>query len=327
MKKMINNCTIAGFLYQLCDANGKQPLSVKTVANPQSENYGKEFINGTVAVMVDNEGLNVVDVHYSYVTPTTKKGEVNNTFVTLKKLIEEGKTYLEHGADATMVKLEPSLDINDFVNREGAITSAKRLEGGFASIVNVLPKEEERNTFKTDILINRVTLKEADPEHNINEDYCVVGGAVFNFRGELLPVEYIIKNPSGMDYFQSLGATQNNIVFTKVWGRINCITKVVEIKEESAFGEPSVRTYTNKIREYLITGANPEAYPIDDPATITFADIQKAQQNREIHLAEVRKNDEEYKANKNNSSIATAFNAAPEKTATISIPVGSNFTF
>lgn len=328
-KKIINECVVAGYLYQLCNADGKQPLALKTVQNQQSENYGTEFINGTVAVVVDDEGMNVIEVHYSYVTPTTKQGKANPTFNALKKLLTEGKTYLEHGTDATMVKLQPSIDLNDFIDREGKVASAKRLEGGFASIVSALPPENERNFFAADMLISRVTYKEADPEKNITEDYCQIGGAIFNFRGALLPVDFVIRNEDGMGYFQSLEASNSNLAFTKVWGRINSITKTVTKTEASAFGEPSVKTYTNKIREYLIEGANPECYEMNTPDTITFEEIQKAQQDREVHLAEVRKKDEEYKASQN--ATPTAGFAAPQAPAaakpTFTVPAGANFTF
>lgn len=332
-KKIINECVVAGYLYQLCNADGKQPLALKTVQNQQSENYGTEFINGTVAVVVDNEGMNVIEVHYSYVTPTTKQGKPNPTFNALKQLLTEGKTYLEHGTEATKVKLQPSLDLNDFINRDNEIASAKRLEGGFASIVSVLPAENERNTFAADMLISRVTYREADPEKGIMDDYCQVGGAIFNFRGALLPVEFVIKLPAGMDYFQSLEVSSSNLAFTKVWGRINSITNVVTKTEASAFGEPSVKTYTNKIREYLIEGANPDCYEMDTPDTITFAEIEKAQQDREVHLAEVRKKDEEYKASQNAAPASTSGFAAPStaapasKPATFTVPSGTDFKF
>ena len=326
MRKNKNSCVIAGYLYQLVDSNGRNPLKMGTVQNTQSENFGKEFINGTIAVAVDEDALNIVEVHYTFVSPTTKSGSTNNTFVTLKKLLIEGKTYLDYGKDATKVKLEPSIDLNDFVNRDGEITSAKRNEGGFASIIGELPPESERNTFMTDILINRVTHVDADPEADIPADYCKIGGAVFNFRNELLPVEFIMRNPEGMEYFESLEISSRNPIYTKVWGSINCLTKVTTVKEESAFGAPSVKTYTRKIKEYLIEGAQGEPYDFGAENVMTVEELNKAMQDREIKLAEVKKNDAEYKASRevsfpsnSNKAVATA---TPNK-----IPTGMDINF
>lgn len=328
MRKNKNECVIAGYVYQLLDSNGKNPLKLGTVKNPQSENFGKDFINGTIAVAVDDDALNIIEVHYSYVTPTTKNGSTNNTFVALQKLITEGKTYLDYGKDATKVKLQPSIDLNDFVNRDGEVTSAKRNEGGFVSIIDRLPPEEERNTFLADVLINRVTHVEANPEADIEEDYCKIGGAVFNYKEELLPVEFVMRNPDGMAYFEGLDISSKNPVYTKVWGEINCFTKIKTVKEESAFGVPSIKTYPRKIKEYLITGAQGEPYAFGDEGVMTVEELSKAMQNREIKLAEVKSKDAEYKASKetafpsNNAAVGLS-NAKPSA----GIPAGLNVTF
>ena len=71
-----------------------------------------------------------------------------------------------------------------------------------------------------DMVITRVTRVEADPERGIEEDYVKLGGAVFNFRNDLLPVEFLVRNETGMNYFESLEASSTNPVYTKLWGRI-----------------------------------------------------------------------------------------------------------
>jgi hypothetical protein len=71
-----------------------------------------------------------------------------------------------------------------------------------------------------DMLINGTRLVEADEEKHIFNDYLIVKGAVFNFRGAILPVEFTVKNPTGIKYFESLDVSQSNLVFTKVWGHI-----------------------------------------------------------------------------------------------------------
>ena len=90
-------------------------------------------------------------------------------------------------------------------------------------------------------------LIEADEERNIPADYLIVKGVVFNFRNAMLPVEFIVKNAGGIKYFESLEAAPSNLVFTKVWGKINCETVIDKKEEESAFGESAVKEYERKI--------------------------------------------------------------------------------
>ena len=76
-----------------------------------------------------------------------------------------------------------------------------------------------------------------------------------------------------------------------------------------------------RARRFLITGANPVPYEFDTEGTITAAELSKVLQDREIYLAEVKKNAEEYNASKNAKSASPATQAA-----TASVPQGG-FSF
>lgn len=310
MRKNVNTEHIEGRVYSFGEANGRNMLEVK-VSGEQSKNPGTTYIAGTVQVAVDEEGLNVLPVHFTYVTETTKNGGKNATFAALKKLIEDGTTWVEHGKDkATKVKIDTALALNDFyvedATRGEVLVSTKTNEGGFLSIINELCPEAERNTFKTDIVITSVTHVDADEEKKIETDYTSVRGAVFNFRNEILPVEFIVKNAAGMKYFESLDASGAEPVYTKVWGRINCETKISESVEESAFGEAAVRTYERKTREWVITGTAKEPYEFGDEQVMTVEELTKAVQDREIYLADIKKRNDEWKANRNAAPVASA---------------------
>ena len=81
MRKNTNTERIEGRIYQ-------HDLVIKTVQNQASNNYGKEFISGNIEVAVDEAGLNVIPVHFTYVTELTSKEQVNKTYNVLKKIIE-----------------------------------------------------------------------------------------------------------------------------------------------------------------------------------------------------------------------------------------------
>ena len=317
MRKATNSERIEGRVYQ-------HSLTVKTVQNQTSANYGKEFISGDLEVAVDEAGLNVIPVHFTYVTPTTSNGAENRTFTVLKKIIDGGKTWITNGKDeALKVRVDTAIALNDFYTQDGSLVSVKKNEGGFVSVVNgELSLENERNTFTVDMLITGVTRTEKNEEKNINEDFVTVRGAIFNFRNELLPVDFLVKNSDGMKYFEDLGVTGAEPIYTKVWGRINCGTILNEVKEDSAFGESAVRTYERKIREWVITGTAKVPYDFGDENILTVAEVTKAQQDREVMLAETKKRSDEYRANKN-----TADNAFGSVATSAPIPSVAKGTF
>ena len=316
MKYKQNSERIEGRIYQ-------HDLAIKTVQNQSSQNFGKEFIAGTLEVAVDDAGLNVIPVHFTYVTEVTSKGQTNRTFTVLKKIIDEGKTIITDGMDeATKVRIDTALALNDFYTNDDSLVSIKTNEGGFVTIINELSGENERNTFSADMVITGVTRVEADEEKNIKEDYVTVRGAIFNFRGDLLPLEFIVKNAGGMKYFEDLGASNSEPVYTKVWGRINCETKTTIVEEESAFGEAAVKKYERKTKEWVITGTAKVPYEFGDEEILTGEELTKAMQAREVMLADIKKRSEEYKAQKAAGNIDST-----HKTQTGAKPAAKAGTF
>lgn len=275
-------------------------LVIKTVQNQQSANYGKEFISGKLFIAVDEEGVNVIEVHYTYVTEVTKAGGKNKTYTALKKIIDEGKTWVAVGKDeATKVKVDTALDLNDFYSsNDDQLVSLKTNEGGFVDLISELKPEAERNTFRVDIVINGVNRVDADAEKGIEAPYVTVRGVVFNFRNAILPMEFVVKNEAGMKYFEDLDASPSNPIYTKVWGRINSTVTRTPRVEESAFGETAVSFVERKVKEWVITGTAKVPYDFGDENVLTVEELTKAMQDREVYLADKKKQNDEYKAQK-----------------------------
>jgi hypothetical protein len=301
---MINKTHIEGLLYE-------HNLELK-VSGPNSKNPGTEYITGTIGIATDDACLNVVSVHFTYVTSTTSKGGTNATFVTLKNIIDGViKNYMKDGKDAAgKLRIDSALGLNEFYtdrNGKEELVSAKRNEGGFVHVVDVLVDDEKsRNTFECDMIITGAVRQDANPERQIPEKV-IVKGAIFDFRKSLLPVEFSATNPGAMNYFESLGATSKEPVFTKIWGRQVSETIVRTITEESAFGDASVREVKSTRRDFVITGAAKEPYIWDDESTITASELNDAITARETYLATLKQRNDEYKASKNapTSSIIT----------------------
>ena len=139
MKRTINSEIVEGRLYQ-------HNLELKTVQNKNSDNYGKEFITGTLDVATDEAGLNIISVHFTYVVEKTKSGKTNVTFGVLKNIIDGAKAWITDGKDAALkVRVSTALALNDFYTREGELVSVKRNEGGFVNVIKDLAPEEAEN--------------------------------------------------------------------------------------------------------------------------------------------------------------------------------------
>ena len=320
MRKNVNMENIEGRVYE-------HDLTLKTVQNQQSENYGKEFINGSVSVATDEAGLNVLTVHYTYVTETTKQGKQNATYANLKKIME-GKTWVNDGKDAAMkVRLTPSAALNDFYPQGGdQLVSQQRNEGGFVSILTDLsPEGPGRQKFTFDTVITGVTLVEADSERNIANDYAKITCAIFNFRNDILPFTLIARSNGAIDYFMNLNASPNEPVYTQVWGEIVSTTVRIEKTVESAFGEPAVEISERSQREWVVTGAKPEPYLFGEDDTITAEDLSKAIANRNVYLEEVKTRAKEYYGSRGNAVTATksvGATSTPTPTPNATIPAG-----
>lgn len=313
MRKIVNRERVEGRVYE-------HNLNMK-VTGETSKHPGTNYINGTLDVATDEDCLNIVTVNFTYVTETTSKGTKNDTYNTLKNIIESGKTILLDGKDAaTMVRIDTALGVNDFyTNRNGEeqLVSAKRNDGGFVHTESKLGDETKRNFFECDMLINGTRLVEADEERHIPADYLIVKGAVFNFRNAILPVEFVVKNLGGIKYFESLEASPSNMVFTKVWGKIESQTIVDKREEESAFGEAIVKEYDRKVREWVITGTAKEPYEMGDEQTgITVDEIKQMLADRETYLADIKKRNEEWQAQR------VAGNTASQNVAAAPAAVG-----
>lgn len=188
MKKTMENVThIEGILYE-------HNLESK-VSGPNSKTPGTSFISGTISIATDDALTNIVQVHFTYVTPTTAKGSANATYILLQNIIDGlVGTYMKDGPDkAAKLRVDSAIGLNEFYsdrNGKSELVSTKRNEGGFVHLTNTLAEDEKvRNTFKCDMVITGVTHIDGDEEKKLPEKV-IVKGAIFDFRKALLPVEF-----------------------------------------------------------------------------------------------------------------------------------------
>ena len=83
--RFINTEQIEGYVYSI-GSNFNQ-LSER-VTGENSKNPGTKYIAGDLDVAVDENALNVITIHYTYVTPTYGSGKENKTYSALRKILD-----------------------------------------------------------------------------------------------------------------------------------------------------------------------------------------------------------------------------------------------
>ena len=309
MRKVINQTHVEGYLYE-------HKLQLRT-AGENSKNPGVQFIMGTIDIATNEDLTNIIQVHYTYVTPTTKNGTTSQNFTILSNIINGVyKTVMGNGKDeAVKLRIDSAIGLNEFYsNRNGAeeLVSVKRNEGGFIHVVtdSLNSNENERNTFKTDMVITNVFHIDADPDRGL-EEKATIKGCIFDFRNAILPVEFTALNPKAIEYFESLEPSPNHPVFTKLWGRQVSQTVTRTMSEESSWGEDDVRTVTSSRKDWVITGGAKEPYTFggaDDD--ISTEEMKKAMSDRELYIASIKARQEAYQNSRASAAAADVSNAA-----------------
>ena len=303
MKKMINKVHIEGWVYD-------HKLTSK-VSGEKAKNPGVTFINGTIDIATDENCLNIVTIHYSYVTPITKQNKPNATYNALNAILTDNKTVVKVGKEnAVKVRADTSIGLNEFYSdRNGTeeLVSAKRNEGGFIHIITdaLGEKDTERNNWEADTVVTKVREIEADPERNLPAKV-VISGYMFDFRNALLPVDVVAYKESAQNYFLGLEASESNPTFIKLKGQQISQVIIRTVTEESAFGdEPDIKEFKNTVREFVVTGALPP-YEWDSEESITAQEMKEALANREITKAEIKQRQDEYNASRSSKAPAAA---------------------
>lgn len=315
MKENMKNVeVIEGRLYDF-------DLKFKEVQNKESKYFGKPFITGVVSIATDDAGMNVLDVHYTFITEHTSQNKVDSRFGALKNIMENGKTWVKDGPDAALkLRINSAAALNDFCPQgEDRVVSQQRNESGFITFLTKLcPDGINRHKFTFDALINGVDIKTGADEVEYAQIHC----AIFNYFKALLPFNLVARDPGAISYFMSLAGESETPVFTQVWGEITNTTQKVEKTVESAWGEPTVEYSERTAKEWIVTGARPVPYEFDTPDTITREELTKAIQDRNIYLEEVKDRAKKYYESRNAAPAPSAFNTAPTPDSSATIQKG-----
>lgn len=298
MKKMINKTVVEGFLVE-------KDLRDGTTAS------GSNYISGKLHVETSPGNVVAVEV---FEAEKTKAGTLNQKFATLKGIYENGKARHDGADQPTTLKIASALGTNDWFNKEGELVSSLINRGGF---VNVTAQINPKAEFEVDVVIRSVV-----PELRNEKETgrAIVNAIVFDYANKALPAKFIVENQKGVEFFQNLDPN----TFTRIWGTQVNSTIVNERTEESAFGEAKVVKSSYSRKEFIITGAQTEAYDEDQ---LTADDLNQAIQARNVAVAELKARNEAYQSSKASTpastSKGTAGKATPAGKGLGSVAVGS----
>ena len=244
--KTNNSCHVEGYVF-----------STDRLAQRVSKKTNTPFINGTVNIATDDKGLNVVPVFFRYVTETFKSGKPNPAWEILTALIDHdgSDTFEAVGTSALKVRIDGSVGTNDFVSRDGEVVSPKRVEGQFMHVMTNGISENPA-TFDVDMLIANA----AEQEVENGDDFVKLRGYVFDYHGDVLPVDVNVRSKGGMDYFIDQDISNKNPLLTHIKGSIVSQAITTEKTEESAFGDPVVHKVVRHVRSWDVTWAAVEPY-------------------------------------------------------------------
>ena len=310
MKQMVNQINIQGYVFGF----GGNGLFHNTVNNPESKMNGVRYINGTVNVATDEDGANVVPVRFNFVTEKYgKSGKDNPSWEVLHDIEDGNKTWEQRGKDgAYKIRLTCSASSNPFVGQDGKMVDRPSINVNFAHPASNGFNENQRNTFKFDIIIVNFAVHDTED----GDDYGTINGYVFDsYRKEATPVVLTVRMPEAISYFESLDASTSNPVFQTVWGNIVSTTIRNEQEVESAFGAPQVTYTTSTQREWIVTGAATNPGEFGDEAVITEDELVECLDNHEkvIAAAQKRYDDKQNSGNAFSAKVSKQ-NNTPKRT-------------
>lgn len=291
--KFQNSVNIKGYVFN-------HSLS-KKVSGPNSKTPGVAFIMGDLNIATDEDAMNIVPVHFTYVTESYKNGNANSTYALLAQIIDDNNTYELNGKSAMKVRIDGDIETNDFVTRENEMASPKRVRGSFVHPETGDIAKVGCAEFEVDMLIEKYVEVEVEDGDN----YGRLSGFTFNFRNDFVPVDFVIRSKPGMDYFDRADISVNEPMLVPVQGKIISTTIESRQEVESVFGPPTVKVSTRNLRSWDVISAH-EPYEFGEDGAMCAADVTKGKAARAAYLDGVRQKHNEYQNSKDNAFTATA---------------------
>lgn len=279
IKEAENKVTIEGLLSEVDLSYGS--------FKKKSTNEMVNSIGGTIKVQVNQniDGKPVmleVPVHM-FASETTNKGTKNPAYQNIEKIKNEMTSIAAaggtQGADAIRI-VGAKIVMNEFVNRNGEISSYPRIN---ASFVNKIRQDEMKPeaTFSISFVVGKKTA-EYDRE-GIETGRYKITGVVPQFGGKVDVVEFITANPKVIEAINQYWSENDTV---SAIGRLNFSSRTETVLKEVDFGEPQETVRTFSVSELVITGGS--AAPLEEGQAYDIEEIKEALAERKVRLEKMK---------------------------------------
>lgn len=278
-----------------------------------------DFLSGWTDIATDEDGLNIVRVSWGFLGTrrTYKNGKNNDTYDCLAQLMG-GASWKNDGKEsAPRVRIDGSIETNDWVTREGELVSPKQVTGQFCHMLTATEQTTPCAKFSADMLAQNAVMRESQT----GDEYMELKGFVFGWGDNIFPVTFSVPGEAGQKFFEDCDITPSEPYFGKVWGEIHSSVQHIEREVDDSqvgFGAVDVTESTRTLRTWDVEGANINLGLSTE--TIEQSDLERMVAHREERLADVKARAEA----RNNSaggqagfpvSANTSAAAAPKKKA------------
>lgn len=244
---------------------------------------GREYLSATLTIETEQDASQHQVEMFSM--KLTRDGSENGIYNSLQTVVDEYKAVADVGREeADKVRIEAptgtfnngELGLNDYVGGDGMLRSFPEIS---ATFVNRIPAGETYNPhakFSVEIMVDSVI-----PEIKNEEETGRVrlNGFIPQYGGRVVPFEFVV-NKDGSGYVEDNYQKGDTVT---VYGEIINAKEVKESTIVAAFGEDQVRTSTEYVREFEVTGGS-EPLDEDDLRAFNPEAVQTAMVNREVYL-------------------------------------------
>lgn len=244
-------------------------------------------IGGSIKVQV-NQNINgesvmlEVPVHM-FASEYTNKGTKNPAYQNIEKIKNEFTSIAAaggvQGADAVRIT-SGRINMNEFVNRMGEISSYPRINASFVSKIKQDEMKPEATFNLTFVVGKKAT--EVNKE-GIETGRYKITGVIPQFGGKVDVVDLIAashKVIEAIDQYWNEGDTVSAI------GRLNFSSRTETVVKEVDFGEPQESVRTFSVSELIITGGS--AAPLEGDHAYDASEIKDALAERKARLEKMK---------------------------------------
>lgn len=232
-----------------------------------------ENINGSIKVLVNQNGKSNEVPVYMYSNKLTKAGKINPAYEAIEKVKNEFVSIAACGDQNVADKIRITggkIKMNEFVGQNNALYSQPRVNANFVS--KVIGEFNPRAEFTLEFVVSKIKRVVDNDGVEVEPTRLEVEAIVPQYTAESATamnvdvVKLFVDNPVGISAIESDWEAGDTY---KVNGYLNFTSRTETIVDEVAWGEAQARPHTVNTNELIIKGSSDKldgelAYDIDD---------------------------------------------------------------